>query len=139
MAKVGAEIVYSTCTLTIEENESIVNKVIQNYPVELIEFDLNLPHKNGYNKIGGFTFDCNLERTKRIIPWDIKSEGFFIAKLRKTGSIPTSVPISKSIPVGKGLIDADDRSIKEYIKQISEYYDINFILFKNYKIKMRMF
>ena len=42
MAKVGAEIVYSTCTLTLEENEVILNKILKKYPVELIEFELPL-------------------------------------------------------------------------------------------------
>ena len=36
MLKPGGELVYSTCTLTTEENEEIINKVLEKYPVELI-------------------------------------------------------------------------------------------------------
>ena len=34
MVKEEGEIVYSTCTLTIEENELIINKVLKKYPVK---------------------------------------------------------------------------------------------------------
>src|SRR5690606_18620642 len=33
MAKVGGEIVYSTCTLSVEENEMVIDKIIKKYPV----------------------------------------------------------------------------------------------------------
>ena len=45
MLKMGGEVVYSTCTMTAEENESIINKVLSKYPVELI--DVTLPILSG--------------------------------------------------------------------------------------------
>jgi len=35
MLKVGGELVYSTCTLTPEENELIINRILEKYPVDV--------------------------------------------------------------------------------------------------------
>lgn len=35
MLKAGGELVYSTCTLTPEENELIINKILEKYPVDV--------------------------------------------------------------------------------------------------------
>ncbi|MBI9071417.1 MAG: RsmB/NOP family class I SAM-dependent RNA methyltransferase [Melioribacteraceae bacterium] len=40
MLKAGGELVYSTCTLTIEENELVLNKFLKKYPVEIIPIEL---------------------------------------------------------------------------------------------------
>lgn len=45
MAKVGAEIVYSTCTLSIEENELVLDKILGKYPVEILEISLPIPSR----------------------------------------------------------------------------------------------
>ena len=49
MAKVGAEIVYSTCTLSIEENELVIDKILEKYPVELIDINLPIPSRLGFH------------------------------------------------------------------------------------------
>ncbi|TSA26803.1 MAG: RsmB/NOP family class I SAM-dependent RNA methyltransferase [Ignavibacteriales bacterium] len=83
MCKVGGEIVYSTCTLTLEENEMVINKVLNKYPVELEEMDLPVKSNEGYTKFGDETLSSELKKTRRIFPWEIESEGFFVGKLRK--------------------------------------------------------
>ncbi|MBK7104551.1 MAG: NOL1/NOP2/sun family putative RNA methylase [Ignavibacteriae bacterium] len=132
MAKVGGEIVYSTCTLTVEENEFIIDKVLKKYPVELIEFDLNLKHINGFTEIRNYKFDESLSLTKRIIPWEIKSEGFFLAKLRKNGLTEISKIHSNKFSK-KIIINYQSAKIKNYLLEISEYYGIPFQQFSNYK------
>ncbi len=132
MAKVGGEIVYSTCTLTIEENEFIIDKVINKYPVELIEFDLKLKHINGFTKIGNYNFNQNLNLTKRIIPWEIKSEGFFVAKLRKIDSTEiVKNNVSKSSK--KIIVASNHPKIKKYLEEISKHFEIPLKVFSNYK------
>lgn len=133
MAKVGAEIVYSTCTLTVEENEYIINKVITKYPVELVEFDLSVPHINGFVNIGEYKFHESLSLTKRIIPWEIKSEGFFVAKLIKHSSTQmendsVTPNFAKSMFVRK-----NHKTIKKYIDDISTHFGIPKEIFEKYK------
>ena len=137
MAKVGAEIVYSTCTLTVEENEYVVNKVIQNYPVELVQFDLNFPHRPGYDQIREFKFDTTITKAKRIIPWEVNSEGFFVAKLRKIDSVPSKIPIKESSVKEKLFLSANDKLIKDLLEATGEYYGIDLKFFKDYKYLLK--
>lgn len=132
MTRVGGEIVYSTCTLTVEENEFIINKLINKYPVQLIKFDLKLKHINGFTKIAKYNFHKSLSLTKRIIPWEIKSEGFFIAKLRKTA--PTEITKGYINKFGKKTtVTFKNPKIKKHLEEISEYFEIPIRIFSNYK------
>jgi 16S rRNA (cytosine1407-C5)-methyltransferase len=83
MLKPGGELIYSTCTLTTEENEEIVNKVIEKYPVELLLVSVpgGIP---GFTKAPGKIFSPELAKTARVLPWLSNSEGFFLAKMVKT-------------------------------------------------------
>ncbi len=133
MAKVGAEIVYSTCTLTIEENEWIIDKVLKKYPVDLLEFELELPHINGFTKIAEYNFDERLRLTKRIIPWEIKSEGFFVAKLVKTGKTESVNSFTKTGILKKRMVGYEDKRIKKYLNDVSSHFGIEKDVFSNYK------
>jgi len=133
MASVGGEIVYSTCTLTIEENEFIINKVISKYPVELVEFELDLPHINGYTQISDFKFDQSLIFTKRVIPWELKSEGFFIAKLRKTKSIEQNRTTKKLTVSKKRTVNSNNKQMRTYITQLSDHFCIDKCTFEQYR------
>lgn len=133
MAKVGAEIVYSTCTLTVEENEFIIDKVLSKYPVVLESFDLDLPHKYGFVSVGNYNFDESLSLTKRIIPWELKSEGFYVAKLRKTGDTEDPVPSYNNNRDKKFSVNSNNKRIKKYLKEIAEYFGIDSEIFENYK------
>lgn len=85
--KVGGTIVYSTCTLSPEENEGVIEWILKRLkgavvvePVELnIELDPALAtwkHK---------TFDPQIALTRRIVPSETM-EGFYVAKLKKVAS-----------------------------------------------------
>lgn len=69
-AKPGSRIVYSTCTITLEENEKIVESVLDK--VEILEPELKL----GDPGIG-------LERTLRLYPHKHKSLGFYVSILER--------------------------------------------------------
>jgi len=123
-AKVGAEIVYSTCTLTIEENELILNTILKKYPVELKEIDLPLPSHPALTEFEGEQLNPQIKHARRIIPWEVGSEGFFVAKLVK---IDSTEPVSKEEriePRSIKLVNANHRDVKDYIQYVSEYYGI---------------
>lgn len=79
--KSGGTLVYSTCTLSVEENEMTVEAFLQRNPkFELVE----IPQKFGRN---GYTyFSCNksLNKTRRIL-FEDGGEGHFIAKFVNKG------------------------------------------------------
>lgn len=123
MAKVGAEILYSTCTLTVEENEFVINKVLQNYPVVLEEIELPVKSHEGFTSYKGEIFDSSLNKTRRIIPWEINSEGFFIAKIKKVGETVANRK-AEIKPRNRELISARSKKIEKYLKGLSEHYGI---------------
>ncbi len=76
--KPGGEIIYSTCTITAEENEAVVDAVLEERrDVELEEVKLPVKHDKGLKE-----FSC-ADKVARIYPWHVNSEAFFIAKIKK--------------------------------------------------------
>jgi NOL1/NOP2/sun family putative RNA methylase len=80
--KPGGILVYSTCTVTQQENEAVVNYLLKNNENARLEsIDLDLPHEQGF-AFGDFSDEIK-KKTWRILPKHLESEGFFIAKIRK--------------------------------------------------------
>ncbi len=132
MLKPGGEIVYSTCTLTIEENELVLNKILNKYPVEMLEINLPVKSSDTYKEFSGIRFDESISKARRIIPWEIDSEGFFVAKLRKTGK---TEPV-KPFPAKKEKLffaEADNRKISGYLYELAEWYGIKKTVLQDYK------
>lgn len=79
--KTGGEMVYSTCTLNLKENEEIVNYAIKNLNVNVEEINIGVKDKaKGISK----GYDSSLKNTIRVLP-NKYQEGFFVAKLIKEG------------------------------------------------------
>lgn len=81
----GWELIYSTCTISPEENEDICHFLLCNFPeleIEKIDFD----YENARNWLANFwkkIFKKEIAfSVKRILP-SLESEWFFIAKFRK--------------------------------------------------------
>ncbi|MEI6731064.1 MAG: NOL1/NOP2/sun family putative RNA methylase [archaeon] len=79
--KVGGTLVYSTCTHAPEEDESVVNFALRNFPVKLETIALPLKCRPGISKWGDETFLPEIGKCCRIYPQDNDSEGFFVSKL----------------------------------------------------------
>ncbi len=63
-------LVYSTCTITPEENENVVEKFLANHPEFILEdLPLKVPHQK--------------EKFVTIYPDDFQTDGFFISRLKK--------------------------------------------------------
>lgn len=80
--KAGGVLVYSTCTHSPEENESVVNFAVRNFPVRVERLELPLLCRAGISEWGDEVFDNQVRNACRIYPQDNDSEGFFVAKLR---------------------------------------------------------
>ena len=93
-SKTGGFIVYSTCSVSIEENEEVINYALKNRRVKLVETGLQIGEP-GLHKFKGKIFHPSLALCKRIYPHVYNMEGFFIAKLKK---IDNDVPDLASKP-----------------------------------------
>jgi 16S rRNA (cytosine1407-C5)-methyltransferase len=91
--KPGGTLVYSTCTFSPLENEAVLDWALQTYEGALEVEDLAMPlplHTRGLPAWEDLRFSDSVQKSTRILPTaDI--EGFFVAKLRKTKSVPPPV------------------------------------------------
>lgn len=86
--KVGGTIVYSTCTLSAEENEGVIDWIIKKHkgavivePIERSGLSLDPALSSWKHRV----FDPQVALTKRILP-TATMEGFYVAKLKKVAS-----------------------------------------------------
>jgi len=92
--KPGGTIVYSTCTLSPEENEEVLDWLITkekgNVQLETIHLDALASHP-AVQSWEGKSFEPSVSLSARIYPSPVM-EGFFIAKLKKlASSVPRSM------------------------------------------------
>ncbi|MGE5680037.1 MAG: NOL1/NOP2/sun family putative RNA methylase [Bacillota bacterium] len=133
MAKVGGEIVYSTCTLTPEENELIINHVLNKYPLEVLDIDLPLKAHQGFTSYRGTTLNPNLTKARRILPWEVESEGFFIIKLRKKGELEPSKPLGEHGSQEYKILEYRNKEVFKYLTEISDTFGIDEEKWRNFK------
>ena len=79
-------LVYSTCSVLIEENEEVVDYALRKRPnVQLVETGLEFGEE-GFVSIKGRQFNKNLKLTRRYYPHTHNLDGFYVAKLIKTAA-----------------------------------------------------
>lgn len=83
--KPGGTLVYSTCTLTVEENENVVDNLLRlrrNACIEEIRLS-GLKYEEGLMEWNDTRFHDDLSKSLRVYPYHNNAEGFYIAKIRK--------------------------------------------------------
>jgi len=87
MLKVGGTMVYSTCTIEPEENESVVSYLLDTYPnAKLEKIDaqkLGMKNTPAILEFDGLSINPEVSKCLRIHPYDNDTEGFFVAKIRR--------------------------------------------------------
>jgi NOL1/NOP2/sun family putative RNA methylase len=87
MLKPGGVMVYSTCTIEPEENESVVSHLLKNHDdAEILDIDsvaLGIKRSPSILKFKDLEIDPEVKKCLRIHPYDNNTEGFFVAKIRK--------------------------------------------------------
>ncbi len=77
--KPGGALVYSTCTLNLDENERVVQWALDTLPLEVEKLPLVIP---GTYEGMARGLDARISKALRIFP-DAQKEGFFVCRLRK--------------------------------------------------------
>ncbi|KAI9725836.1 MAG: rRNA (cytosine-C5-)-methyltransferase nop2 [Chrysothrix sp. TS-e1954] len=111
-SKSGGYIVYSTCSVTVEENEQVVQYALSRRPnVKLVETGLVLG-KDGFTSYMAKKFDDSMKLTKRFYPHVYNVDGFFVSKFKKTGPTPENAKramnsAAESLPQDQTADDAE--------------------------------
>ncbi|TPX09038.1 uncharacterized protein E0L32_001701 [Thyridium curvatum] len=95
-SKTGGYLVYSTCSVTVEENEGVVAYALSRRPnVKLVETGLPFG-KEGFTSYMGKKFDPSIKLTRRFYPHAHNIDGFFVAKFKKVGPTPANAVMASS-------------------------------------------
>jgi len=79
LLKEKGRMLYSTCTYNPRENESVVNRLLNERDAELLPIDVDLDAEPGITEWNHEIYDKRLERTARFYPHRVDSVGFFMA------------------------------------------------------------
>lgn len=82
--KVGGVVVYSTCSVMIDENEMVVDYALRNRNIKLEEIDVSVGEQ-GLTSYKEKRLHPTMTLTKRFYPHVHNMDGFFVARIRKLG------------------------------------------------------
>lgn len=111
LVKEDGVIVYSTCTISPEENEEVVEHGLDE-GLELESFEPGFEHVNGVENFEGKEYSTEMEKAVRVYPHHINSGVIFVARFVKPGT--SSEQTESSNPSSSG--DKPEKAM-EYLKE----------------------
>jgi len=83
LLKVGGEMIYSTCTLSPEENEGVVDYLIKHFDIKIEEINIDLKMREGILEWRGEKYSNDVVKARRLYPQDNNTDGFFLCRIKK--------------------------------------------------------
>ena len=134
----GGVLTYSTCTVAPVENEGIIDFALREFPVEVEEISLpEIRTWPGVTEHNGQSYHPDVQKTVRLYPVDRITEGFYVARLRKTG--PMKEPDSRRRKPARKVnyLSHKTSPVKKYLDQFSGHFEIPRKVFADYTWSMR--
>ncbi len=135
--KPGGILVYSTCTLSPEENEEVIDQAVQQLPVRILDIELpELLTRPGLTDFANKRFNKQLARCRRIYPFENQTEGFFLAKLQKTAGMEDKKQKTWQ-PFQLNFISDKTSPVKKYLDYFSQHFGIPREVFSEMKYHIK--
>ncbi len=131
--KVGGELVYSTCSLAPQENETVIQKMLDTYPLQVL--DINTIPKDKFNTglqvYADKNYSDDMVKALRTDPFMHVMEGFFIIRLKKTAAVFES-PAEKRMKFTT-TITADYPLLEEELQDLTRQWGIDKVVLERYR------
>jgi NOL1/NOP2/sun family putative RNA methylase len=81
--KIGGEMVYSTCTLSPEEDEEVIEFLKERFDLEIEAIKLPVKTRPGVRCWEEKCYTEGIDKAQRLYPQDNNTDGFFLCKIKK--------------------------------------------------------
>ena len=106
----GGVVVYSTCSVTIEENEMVIQYALRKRPnVKIVDAGLGNFGVPAFTSFMGKKFNADMRLARRYYPHTYNVDGFFVCKLQKTAPTPKNASTAGSGATANG-VQAEEES-----------------------------